>query len=100
MKQLILITFLIAGLFWVHAQDAGTNQPAIPSISVLAITNVVHTVQPIVFTAQQTDYIIQTLQAAGITSNIQLGTTNLQSVHFDRNWDGSYTATVTLQPGT
>ena len=101
MKKLLLIAVSIAGLCWVHAQDAGTNQPpALPSVDVTSITNVVHVVQPVTLTAAQLDGIIQAIQAIGITSNVQLGSTNISTVTITRNWDGSYTATVTLQPGT
>ena len=65
MKKLLLITLILiaaTGLV-ILAQDAGTNQPpALPTVDVQSITNVVHVVQPIPLTAAQLDGIIQAME--------------------------------------
>jgi len=90
---------LLAGV--IRAQDVPTNVPpplvVVTTITniVVASTNIIPVVQPVVLTVAQMDGVIQMVQTVGISANVPISTDNLSGVQVVRHGT-NYIVTIHL----
>lgn len=95
MKLKILLLLTCAAIVAIVARAQDTN--AVVTAHFTAQTSTVTCIAPITLTADQIDALIASISRVGISSDITISSTNLQSIIVNKMPNGNFTVRLTLK---